>query len=128
MAAFDFISESNLDKIMNDSTEKSYQSNERIMKENETAKNIFIILNGVGNEYCSGKISHLSIDKCAGKMVGELMLVTDNKHYLTSFISDSVCTVRIVPLKLMKALVNQNQDLESFIWKSCIFEFIRINI
>ena len=57
---------------MMDSTEKSYQSNERIMKENDYAKNIFIILGGVGNEFCTSKLSHLSVDKSAGQIIGEL--------------------------------------------------------
>jgi len=69
---FHFISDSDLDKIYIESKEKTFEKNYRIIKENDIAKFVYIIIRGVGEESCSSTLSHMSIDKTAGEMIGNL--------------------------------------------------------
>lgn len=77
---FHFISDSELDEIYLKSHEKTFEKNYRIMKENEIAKSVYIIIRGVGEESCSSTLSHMAIDKTAGELIGNLQLLTDTKN------------------------------------------------
>jgi len=40
---------------------------------------------------------------------------------MTSFVTDTVTTVRMIPIKLLRKIVKQNKELESFLWKNSFF-------
>lgn len=48
------------------------------MKEKDSAKFVYIILRGTGEETCNSRLSDLLLQKSAGQMVGMLGLLIDN--------------------------------------------------
>ena len=51
------MSANDIDKIYLESKEKTFEKNYRIMKENDIAKFVYIIIRGVGEETCSSTLS-----------------------------------------------------------------------
>jgi len=48
----------------------------------------------------------MSIDKTAGEMIGNLQLIGENRgRYITSFVSDTVITVRMIPIKILRKVI-----------------------
>lgn len=98
------------------------------MKEKDLAKNVFIILRGTGEETCNSRLSDLLVTKQPGMMVGMLQLVSeDPSRYLTSFIADSHLSVRAIPLQAFRRVVQQSVELQQFVWKQCLYEFIKVH-
>lgn len=56
---FDFISEQNTDHIITNSSDKNYDRGTRLMKEKDSAKFVYIILRGTGEETCNSRLSDL---------------------------------------------------------------------
>lgn len=71
----------------------------------------------------------MSIDKTAGEMIGNLQLIGENRgRYITSFVSDTVITVRMIPIKILRKVIKQNRELQSFLWKNSFFQYVRANV
>lgn len=98
------------------------------MKEKDLAKSVYIILRGTGEETCNSRLSDLLVTKQAGQMVGMLQLVTtQSREYQTTFITDSHLSARVIPLQALRKVVQQNLELQQFIWKQCLYEFIKVH-
>eukprot|EP00828_Plagiopyla_frontata_P032517 TRINITY_DN4237_c0_g2_i3.p1 TRINITY_DN4237_c0_g2~~TRINITY_DN4237_c0_g2_i3.p1 ORF type:complete len:1010 (-),score=126.86 TRINITY_DN4237_c0_g2_i3:14-3043(-) len=123
---FQYITEMQLDKLLSESTERTFSQGDVMTQQGNKAEYIYVIIRGGITEQVEYSYPSYTSLAGAGTICTLHQIILSQNSYLSTITASCQVIARQFPLSCFHKLLSQTPDLELFIWRECLFAFQKI--